>query len=472
MLFERKSFMETVKAMAPDDYVLFRDSAEKGDFEVLCVKKTKYWEKKTLMKAVFHSEDSNIYSDDVGVIGEPFLANAQDVLSALAGKDFYAEYKNGLFDGVSVFKHGFTGNDDDSPYHKITYLRKSVKEFEKEAVPELCLTILAGQHQIITKNVKKFVSSDETRHFLNSVHFHFSGKNDIRVAATDGRSLAVYELSGEFDEAKKDSKYTVSPDMLFVPPFKYESAVYEFSKEIVRVTVRGKSSDPVISAYGVALEWMDLHNARRELNGLVNGDEEAVKGYTDVKKRIKTLKEEIEKYLEKGCGGANFPNYEKVIPENNPEKLTFSKEEICLALEKIKRYLSKSGSFIIEAVDENVCLTSYTDMTKWKGIEYIDTKLPLKKVTVTRPVRLVFNRDCFEKCCLEGADKTEFRMKDMRSAFLTEGVDFLKGNSVKVKKIFMPNFLPEGFGIYGEAPEIIKTTNEEDLAKINAENDD
>jgi hypothetical protein len=343
MLFLRNVFMDTVKSMSPGGKIFFRDSTEKGSFEVLCLKKCKGLLDKVLMKAVFQTEDSNIFSDDAGVIGEPFYADAQDVYTALAGKEQFAEYKDGLFDGVSLKSRCVLDPDKINPNNRLSAdnMQWYLEQYEKSA-PLAAFTLPAGQHQIITRNIKKFVSDDQTRAYLCGICFHFFDKNDIRVAATNGRSLAVYkDLAGDFDESQKNSKWTVSSDMLFVPPFNYESAVVEFSKEVVKVVVRGRDFDPVVTAYAVPFEWLNLRNERHALkNAVASGEKEKI---------IKEHAKSIEDFLKEPQ--SVFPNYIKVIPEGNTDKLILSREEITLAIEKLKRSLDGGRIIVIDAYD-------------------------------------------------------------------------------------------------------------------------
>jgi hypothetical protein len=444
MLFKRKTFVDVIKSMTPyDNKLYFRDSVEKGMFEVLCLKKTRFSSGMVLMKAVFQTEDASIFSDNVSVIGEPFYADAQNVLTALAGKEAFAEYKDGFFDGISVYR-GSVPLSDNSDY-RTRMFRELVLYHDGQKASGHTLTISAGQHHVIARNIKDFPSEDETRSFMNTVHIHFNAEDDVRIVATDGRSLAVYQFPGKFDEALLGT-WTVSPDMLYVPPYNYESVTYDFSKEVVSASIHGRPDDPVITVYDVPLEWRRLKDLRKDLKeAILTG-----------RKTQEEVDEAIQECIDQGPQ-SNYPNYLRVIPENNTENIVIDRNEITLGLEKLKRSLYadrsyKSKIFIIDALDpENKFLTSMTNMDSW-GISYIDSKLPLKKVEVSHPIRLFLNVALFEKCCLEGSDKAEFRIQTAKRALITEGVDFSKGCSVNVKKIFMPYGIPDSFGDYGEDP--------------------
>jgi hypothetical protein len=430
MIFQRKTFVDTVKSLSPDGKLYFRDSAGKGAFEVMCLRKTKSPMEKILMKAVFQSEDFSKLFDNDGSIGEPFIADAKDVLSALAGKSDFAEYKDGLFDGVSVIRCVPQKSSDADNLNGIHNLIKLIEWHDSTYSPELSLSIPEGQHRIIARNIKKFPSDDLTRSFMCGVCFHFKAEDDIRIAATDGRCLAVYEIQGSSSIASPSS-WTVSSDMLFVPPFKYASAVYNFSKDAVSMEVRGdRYGEAVISSYDVAMEWRKLRDLRMELKSL---------GPSDNKK--KGIEKSIAECLENGPERI-FPDYERHLPYGNTEKLVLSMEEISLALDKLKRslYKNREGAnlFVIDALDkENIFLTSLRGINE-NAINYIDTKLPLKRAEISQASRFLLNRDLFGKCCLEGKDRLEFTMKNMNAAFQSEGVDTYKGHSVKVKKVFMP----------------------------------
>jgi hypothetical protein len=100
---------------------------------------------------------------------------------------------------------------------------------------------------------------------------------------------------------------------------------------------------------------------------------------------------------------------------------------------------------------KNPFLSSMKDINDG-GISLIDTKLPLKKVEVSKPVRAAIIMESFEKCCLDGGDKIEFSFRDLKTPFLVEGTDFCKGHFVKVKKVFMPYTLPDTFAKNGADP--------------------
>jgi hypothetical protein len=426
-----------------DSKLYFRDSAEKGMFEVLCFKKTRFFSGMVLMKAVFQTEDASIFSDNVSVIGKPFYADAQNVLAALAGKEAFAEYKDGFFDGISVYR-GIALLSDNSDYRTWTF-RKSVLYYDEYKTSGHTLTVPAGQHRIIARNIKDFPSEDETRLFMNSIHIHFNTEDNVRIVATDGRSLAMYQLPGKFDEALLGT-WTVSPDMLYVPPYNYESVTYDFSKEVVSASIHGMPDDPVITVYDIPLEWQNLKALRKDLKeAILTGQ-----------KTQEEVDEAIQECIDQGPQNS-YPNYLRVIPENNTENIVIDRKEVAFGLEKLKHslYVNRHSNlkiFIIDALDpENIFLTSMTDIND-RRISYIDSKLPLKKVKVSRPIRLLLNVASFEKCCLEGSDKVKFRIQNANGALITEGVDFSKGCSVNVKKIFMPYGVPNSFGDYGEDP--------------------
>lgn len=446
MVFLRKIFVDTIKAMpSSNGNLFFRDSDEKGTFEVICIKKSRFCNT-VLMKTVFQTEDSSIFSEDTSVIGEPFFVNAQDVLSALSGKDTFAEYKDGMFDGVFVNRSVISEVSQNRTYGQNS-LRGQLEYFDAQKKPEHKITIPAGQHRIITRNIKKFSSDEQTRASMNSVCFHFNAPGDIRVVATDGRSLAIYRIPGEFDDELSGS-WTVSPEMLFSPPYSYKDVTFSFSKEMISATVFGAPEDPVITTYDIAQEWQTLKNIRDDCDELVlNG--------------IKTQEEsdEAEEMRLKKGPDAVFPNYEKVIPQNNTEKMVLDREEVSIGLEKLKRFLYKpsydkgSKVFIINALDpKNIVLTSAIDIRD-DGISFIDTSLPLKKAEVSHAICAFFYQPCFEKCCLEGDNKIEFTFQNARKAFMVEGVDFYKRQSVNVTKLFMPYTPPRTFDEYGKAPE-------------------
>jgi hypothetical protein len=453
MLFQRKIFVDTIKSMpSRDGKLFFRDSDEKGAFEVICIKKSRFYNT-VLMKAVFQTEDFGIFSDDAGVIGEPFFVDAQDVLSALSGKDAFAEYKDGLFDGVSVGCSVISNLSQERSYNKYD-LRKHLNYFGALKKPNLKITIPAEEHRIITRNIKNFSSDDQIRSFMNSICFHFNAPGNIRVVATDGRSLAVYRIPGAFDD-ELSGLWTISPEMLFAPAYNYENAVFSFSKEMVSATVYGAPDNPVITTYDIAQEWRSLKDIRDNYKGFVLDG-------------LKTQKEadEAEKMrLEEGPDTV-FPNYERVIPQNNTEKMVLDREEIGLGLEKLKRLLYKPFCdnrkvFIINALDpKNIFLTSATDIDNSR-ISFINTSLPLKKATVSCAVRVAFSQSCFEKCCLDGNSKVELAFRNSKGVFMTEGVDFYKNHSVDVTKIFTTFSLPETFNEYGEAPTPVSAPEEE-----------
>jgi hypothetical protein len=397
------------------------------------------------MKAVFQTEDASIFSDDAGIIGEPFFVNAQNVLSALSGKGVFAEYKDGLFDGVSVDCSVISKLSQGRTYERYN-LREQLEYFDTQKKPEHKITIPAGQHRIITRNIKNFSSDDQTRAMMNSVCFHFNGPGDIRVVATDGCSLVIYRIPGEFND-ELSGAWTVSPEMLFSPAYNYKDAAFSFSKEMVSATVYGAPDGPVITTYDIVQEWKTLKNIREDYRELVLAG-------------VKTQKEadEAEKMrLEKGPDTV-FPNYERVIPQNNTEKMVLDREEISIGLEKLKRLLYKPSYdnrkvFIINALDpKNIALTSATDICD-RGISFTDTSLPLKKAEVSRAICAILTQSYFEKCFLEGDNKIEIAFKNAKEAFMVEGVDFYKNHSVDVTKIFMPYSLPETFDKYGKAPD-------------------
>jgi hypothetical protein len=451
MLFHRKTFIATIRAMMPYDRILyFRDAAEKGTFEVCCLKKTDFFSDMILLRAVFETEDANIFSDDVGVIGEPFYTNVQDVLAALAGKESLAKYEDGMFDGVAVHRC-VVSLEDDTDY-ETSQFREAMKYHEVQGKSELTFTIPAGQHRIITKNIKDFPSIDRVRRNLNTVCIHFNYENCVQIAGTDGCSLAVYRLHEKFDAALSGT-WTISPEMFLAPPYDYESATFALSKEAVIMSIHGWPGEPVINAYDVALEWRDLQELRRELRlAFLTGN----KDQEEVDEAIKLRIDEGPKQI--------FPNYEKVIPSDNTETIVLDRAEVNLGLEKLKRSLydqEKKKVFIIDALDpKNIFLTSITGVNEY-GIDYIDTKLPLKKAEVSQPIRAGITKDCFDKCCLEGGDKIEFKVRDARRAFLVEGVDFFEGHSVDVKKLFMPFIFPDTFSSNGAAPEKPEPESEE-----------
>jgi hypothetical protein len=446
MLFHRKTFTETIKAMTPYEGILyFRDAAEKGTFEVCCLKKTKFFSDMVLLRVVFETEDASIFSGDVGVVREPFYANINDVLAALAGKEPFAKYEDGMFDGVAVGGKRGVSLEDDTDY-KTSRFRETMKYHEGQNKSALTFTIPAGQHRIITRYIKDFPSVDQTRHSMNTVCIHFSHKDCIRVVGTDGRSMAVYQLPGEFNEALSGT-WTISPEMFFAPPHVYESVTFAFSKEAVVMSIRGRPGDPIITAYDVALEWRDLQELRYELKTAFLAGE---KDQEEVDEAVKLRIDEGPKRI--------FPNYERVIPQDNTETIVLDRAEINLGLEKLKRSLyearwEKKKVFIIDALDpKNIFLTSMTSVNDY-GIDYIDTKLPLKKAEVSQTIRVGIIKDCFDKCCLEGGDRIEFKIRDAKRAFLVEGADFFKGHSVEVIKLFMPFSFPDTFSSNGVAPE-------------------
>jgi hypothetical protein len=446
MLFHRKTFINTVKAMTPyEDMLYFRNAAEKGMFEVCCLKKTKFCSGRILLKTVFETEDVNIFSDDVGAIGEPFYANIRDVLSALAGKEPFAEYKDGMFDGVAVAGPRGVSLEDSTDY-KIKEFCQAMRYHERQEKSALTFTIPAGQHRIFARNIKDFSSTDQTRQNINTVCIHFNYEDCIQVVGTDGGSLAVYRLDGKFDDSLSGA-WTISPEMFFVPPYDYESVTFAFSKESVVMSVFGKPGDPVITAYDVAREWRDLQELRYQL----------AMAFEAGRKNQEEVDEAIRIRIEEGPEKI-FPNYEKVIPDNNHETIVLDRDEINIGLEKLKRSLytqrfGKGKVFIIDALDiGNIFLTSITNIDEY-GIDYINTKLPLKRVEVSRPIRFGLLVDYFNKCCLEGGNKVEFKVRDAKGAFLVEGVDFFKGHSVDVKKLLMPFSFPRTFGDDGSAPE-------------------
>jgi hypothetical protein len=444
MLFHRKTFADVIKSMTPyEGNVYFRDSAEKGAFEVICLKGTKFTSEKILMKAVFQSEDAGIFSGDVGVIGEPFYANAQDVLAAIAGKDPFAEYKDGLFDGVAVDRY-FDGASANT--HGRILLRESLDYYDKwQKNSVFHLKIHAEEHRIVARNIKNFPTAEAARYSMNSVCFHFNAEDDIQLAATDGKSLAVYYLPGK---TVAEATWTVPPDMLFVPPYNYDSVTFTFSKEAVSMLVHGRPEDPVITAYAVALEWQRLREIRKEMEQKLAG------GGTTREESEASIKECLEKGPEQV-----FANYGRVIPYNNTERMILDRNEIMLGLEKLKRSLYNpryggSKVFVIDALDpENIFLTSVTDISDY-DVSYTQAKLPLKKAETSHPIRTLFTLESFVKCCLEGGDKIELKFQNARAAFMTEGADYFKGHSVNVKKIFMPFCIPKYFNDYGFAPEV------------------
>jgi hypothetical protein len=289
---------------------------------------------------------------------------------------------------------------------------------------------------------------------MNSVCFHFNAPGDIRVVATDGRSLVIYRIPGEFND-ELSGVWTVSPEMFFNPAYSYKDAVFSFSKEMVSATVYGAPDGPVITTYDIAQEWKTLKNIREDYRELV---------LTGIKTQEEA--DEAEKMrLEKGPDTV-FPNYERVIPQNNTEKMVLDREEISIGLEKLKRLLYKpsyanSKVFIINALDpKNIVLTSATDIYD-SGISFIDTSLPLKKAEVSRAICAILTQSCFEKCCLEGDNKIELAFKNAKETFMVEGVDFYKNHSVNVTKIFTLYSLPETFDEYGKAPERKSAPEEE-----------
>ena len=229
--------------------------------------------------------------------------------------------------------------------------------------------------------------------------------------------------------------------MFLAPAGNYESVTYRFSKDIVSMTIQGMPGDPVISAYAAAAEWDDLWLTRKELETAVE------KG----KKTQKKADEELKKFL--ASPRAVFPNYERVVPDDNSEKVILDREETFLCLEKLDRSLHRvrfpdGKVFTVDALDpENIFLTSPgSDSYK----DFIDTKLPLKKAEVSRPIRISFIVDAFEKCCLEGASRIEILVKNSRSIAIVKGVDFYKGHSASVKKVFIPARMPNNFSAFGE----------------------
>jgi hypothetical protein len=437
MFFLRKPFLDTIKLMNPlGGALFFRDSMEEGYFEVVACRKTKY-ANAVLMRALFPKEAGSIFAEDLGSIGDSFYADIGKVVSALAAKDTLAEYKEGLFDGVSVDRYvpdpDMNASSDKDPVYWM-------KWHEQQPEPEVKYVIPRGAHCVISHGITQFPSIDETRYTMNSVCFNFIDSNKMQIAATNGRSLAVYDLPGASNE-NPSGTWTVSPDMLLVPSYGYESVMYSFSKNSVSATIRGDSAYPILVIYDIAIEWQHLKAERDELlRDVLNGR----RTQEDVDYLIAKIVSEGPKKV--------FPNYTKVIPEKFDNKLIIDKAEVELSLEKIKQFLYKEAHnrvFIIDALDSrNIFLTSMIDT--YKGpLSYISTQIPLRKAEVTHPMRVIFTRSLFEMCFLEGGEKAEFSCNNSRGAFMTEGIDFYKGSSVKVRKLFMPNTLSESFDEYG-----------------------
>jgi hypothetical protein len=324
-------------------------------------------------------------------------------------------------------------------------IKRLLNYYEAQPKPEFTLTVPVGQHRIITRNIKGFPSEDITRRSMNSICIHLNDEDDIRFIATEGRALAVFEIPGKFDKAISGT-WTILPDMLYAPPYGYESVTFAFSKEVVSVSVHGVFDDPVITAYDVALEWQKLRDLRSDLK----------EALAEGRKDQEEVDEAIAKCLEEGPNKI-FPNYERVIPSGYSEKIILDKSEITIGLEKLKRSLysgryDAAKVFIIDALDpKNIFLTSMTGVDD-SGVTYIDTKLPLKKAEVSKPIRAMITKESFEKCCLEGGDKIEISVKNARTTFVLEGFDFYKGCSVKVKKLFMPFGIPATFSDDGADP--------------------
>lgn len=125
------------------------------------------------------------------------------------------------------------------------------------------------------------VSTDETRYFLNGVFFE-KDENNLVLVATDGKRLA-YESKSVLAEVENFNSIIVHPKILGIIA-KYASDEGNLSIATTEKNIVFKFSNYVLSA------------------SLIDGQ---------------------------------FPNYRRVIPENQPSKFQVQKDELMLALKRI-----------------------------------------------------------------------------------------------------------------------------------------
>tara|TARA_B100000427_G_scaffold190056_1_gene157931 strand:+ start:4234 stop:5349 length:1116 start_codon:yes stop_codon:yes gene_type:complete len=169
------------------------------------------------------------------------------------------------------------------------------------------------------------ISSEETRYFLNGIYFHIKNenqKNILTLVATDGHRLA------KFDYNTKDN-----------------------SKEIPGIIIPKKTINEVFK--------------------LLSDYEGSIKINLDSNKIVFFIGESI--LISKLIDG-NFPDYRRVIPKENKNKLIINRESFSLAVDRVSTIVNEKSPIIKFKLLNNVMNMSSVNNENGTATEDITTK--------------------------------------------------------------------------------------------------
>lgn len=188
---------------------------------------------------------------------------------------------------------------------KISYLASDEFPVMSEGDLTHKFTLSTASFLTLIEKTKFAMSNEETRYYLNGVYFHISEGN-LRSVATDGHRLASYEIA--LPEGAADMPGIIIP----------------------RKTVN-------------------------ELAKLLESQEEVIISLSDSKIKFESDKIEL---LSKVVDGT-FPDYQRVIPDNNTKILKLSADDFKEAVDRVATIsVDKTKAVKVELAENNIILKS------------------------------------------------------------------------------------------------------------------